>query len=125
MFDADMQFSKLKNFLHKNPRILKEDPVIGQEYMEIIKMIRRKKLIEYTAPAYSREHTESLEEQEHRLLSKNRFSRSKLLEIELERERLQIGDQDANNEDDNVVYENIKESGDTDSLMKQFEKAKK
>jgi hypothetical protein len=124
MFDADMQFSKLKNFLHKNPRVLKEDPVIGQEYMEIIKMIRRKKLLEYTAPAYAREHAESLEEQEHRLLIKTKSSRSKLLEIELERERLQIGDQNAS-DDEHVVYENIKETSDADSLMKQFEKAKK
>jgi hypothetical protein len=63
MFDADIQFSKLKHFLDKNPRILKEDSVIGEEYGEIIKLIRRKKILEYTKPAYSREHEESFEEQ--------------------------------------------------------------
>ena len=58
MFDADIQFSKLKHFLEKNPRILKEDLVVGQEYMGIINLIRRKKLLEYTTPAYAKEHEE-------------------------------------------------------------------
>lgn len=55
MFDADMQFSKLKSFLSKNPRILKEDQVIGKEYLGIIKLIKRKKLLEYSTPAYAKE----------------------------------------------------------------------
>lgn len=62
MFDADIQFNKLKTFLHKNPRILKEDEVIGQEYLGIINLIRRKKLLEFTTPAYSKEFDEDYED---------------------------------------------------------------
>lgn len=63
MLDSEIQFSKLKTFLQKNPRILKEDPIISQEYLTIINLIRRKKLIEFASPAFSREHEESFESQ--------------------------------------------------------------
>ena len=63
MYDSEIQFSKLKAFLHKNPRILKEDSIISQEYLTIINLIRRKKLLEFASPAFSREHEESFESQ--------------------------------------------------------------
>ena len=40
MLDADFEFYKVKNLLSKNPRILKEDPIIGVEYLKVINLIK-------------------------------------------------------------------------------------
>jgi hypothetical protein len=40
MLDADFEFYKVKNLLSKNPRMLKEDPIIGVEYLKVINLIK-------------------------------------------------------------------------------------
>lgn len=44
-----MEFYKIKKLLEKNPKMLKEDPLIGIDYIKIINLIKRKKLIEQTS----------------------------------------------------------------------------
>ena len=49
MLDADFEFYKVKNFLNKSPRILKEDTIVGVEYLKVINLIKQKKLLENTS----------------------------------------------------------------------------
>jgi hypothetical protein len=51
--DSDMEFSKIKKLLEKNPKILKEDPLLGIDYLKIINMIKRKKLEENTSDHFN------------------------------------------------------------------------
>ncbi len=46
MIDSDVEFSKIKRLLEKNPKILREDPLLGVDYLKIINLIKRKKLAE-------------------------------------------------------------------------------
>ena len=48
LIDADVEFFKIKNLLTKNPKMLKEDPLLGLDYLKIIKLIKRKNLYEGT-----------------------------------------------------------------------------
>jgi len=52
MFDSDIEFSKLKTFLDRNPRILQEDPLVGTEYKKIMELLRRKRIVETTTNKY-------------------------------------------------------------------------
>lgn len=52
MLDADFEFYKVKNFLNRSPRILKEDPIVGVEYLKVINLIKQKKLLENTTDQY-------------------------------------------------------------------------
>ena len=49
LIDADIEFTKIKRLLEKNPRILKEDPVLSVDYFKIIGLIKQKKLLEETS----------------------------------------------------------------------------
>jgi len=44
--DADLEFFKVKKLLEKNPRLLREDPVLSIDYHKIITLIRQKKMNE-------------------------------------------------------------------------------
>ena len=116
MLDADIHFTKLKNFLERNPRVLKEDKVIGEEYMDIIKLIRRKKLLELTKPAFRREHLEK------HIPTKDKFT-SKKMRYSQDDETQEDG-RSYMNEDDALSVADRIQSGqkDTkDTLIKQFE----
>jgi hypothetical protein len=52
LLDSDMEFYKIKKLLEKNPKLLKEDPIIGVDYLKVINLIRRKKLVEITSDEY-------------------------------------------------------------------------
>jgi len=49
LIDAGMEFFKIKKLLSKNPKLLKDDPVLSLEYFKIINLIKRKKLLEDTS----------------------------------------------------------------------------
>ncbi len=49
LLDSDVEFSKIKRLLEKNPKILREDPLLGVDYLKIINLIKRKKLGEYSS----------------------------------------------------------------------------
>ena len=44
-----MEFYKVKKLLEKNPKVLRDDPVISIDYHRIIAMIKQKKLVEKTS----------------------------------------------------------------------------
>ena len=49
LVDADIEFTKIKRLLDKNPRVLREDPILGVDYLKIIGLIKQKKLLEETS----------------------------------------------------------------------------
>lgn len=61
LIDADIEFYKVKKLLEKNPKVLRDDPVLSIDYHKIITLIRQKKLVEktsnYFAPENAYRHT--------------------------------------------------------------------
>jgi len=49
LIDADIEFTKIKRLLEKNPKILRDDPILTGEYFKIIGLIKQKKLLESTS----------------------------------------------------------------------------
>lgn len=43
---------KVRNLLEKNPRVLREDPILSIDYLKIINLIKQKKLLEQTTNLY-------------------------------------------------------------------------
>lgn len=52
LIDSDVEFFKVKKLLEKNPKVLKEDPLLSIDYLKIINLIKRKKLVEQTSNHY-------------------------------------------------------------------------
>jgi hypothetical protein len=52
LLDADIEFSKLKYFLNKNPKVLKEDPMVGVDYIKVLDLIKRKRVYENAADPF-------------------------------------------------------------------------
>ena len=48
-----MEFYKIKKLLQKNPKILKDDPVLSIDYFKIINLIKRQKLLEDTSDPFA------------------------------------------------------------------------
>jgi hypothetical protein len=60
LLDADVEFVKIKRLLEKNPKILREDPILGLDYIKIIELIKRKKLLEDSSdPFHPRDSIDS------------------------------------------------------------------
>jgi len=55
LIDAGMEFFKIKKLLSKNPKLLKDDPVLSLDYFKIINLIKRKRLLEETSDHYNAE----------------------------------------------------------------------
>ncbi len=55
MIDAGMEFFKIKKLLTKNPKLLKDDPVLSLDYFKIINLIKRKRLLEETSDHFNAE----------------------------------------------------------------------
>lgn len=49
LYDADFEFVKVKNLLNKSPKMLKDDPLLSLDYLKIINLIKKKKLMEKTS----------------------------------------------------------------------------
>eukprot|EP00351_Strombidinopsis_sp_SopsisLIS2011_P005863 CAMPEP_0116874558 /NCGR_PEP_ID=MMETSP0463-20121206/6027_1 /TAXON_ID=181622 /ORGANISM="Strombidinopsis sp, Strain SopsisLIS2011" /LENGTH=148 /DNA_ID=CAMNT_0004518337 /DNA_START=1479 /DNA_END=1925 /DNA_ORIENTATION=+ len=52
LIDADMEFFKIKKLLNKNPKVLREDPILSLDYLRIINLLKKKKLMETTSNHY-------------------------------------------------------------------------
>ena len=52
MIDAEFEFYKIKNLLSKNPRLLREDPVLSVDYLRIINLIKQKKMLERSSDKF-------------------------------------------------------------------------
>lgn len=50
-----MEFFKIKKLLTKNPKLLKDDPVLSLDYFKIINLIKRKRLLEETSDHFNAE----------------------------------------------------------------------
>lgn len=59
MIDAGLEFFKVKKLLSKNPKMLKDDPVLSIDYFKIINLIKRKKLLENTSDPFASEEQSS------------------------------------------------------------------
>jgi hypothetical protein len=57
LVDADFEFVKIKNLLSKSPKMLREDPILTIDYLKIINLIKKKKLLEQTSDAFDPEST--------------------------------------------------------------------
>lgn len=52
LIDADMEFFKIKKLLNKNPKVLREDPILSLDYLRIINLLKKKKMMETTSNHY-------------------------------------------------------------------------
>lgn len=52
LIDADIEFTKIKRLLEKNPRLLKDDPILGVDYLKVIGLLKQKKLVEETSDPF-------------------------------------------------------------------------
>ena len=55
LIDVDVEFTKIKNLLQKEPRALRDDPILSLDYQRIIDLIKQKKLLEDTTNIYEAE----------------------------------------------------------------------
>jgi len=130
LIDSDIEFTKIKRLLEKNPKILKEDPLLGIDYLKIINMIKRKKLVENASnhfdPADSIDSTYldvSLIDREESLKKareEEKFRRDMQMEAEGSSagERLELEDQET---DISVRSAKKREERDKQKLLKQFD----
>ena len=130
LIDSDMEFSKIKRLLEKNPKVLKDDPLLGIDYLKIINLIKRKKLVEMTSdhfnPADSIDSTyldiDVIEREE--IMKKKREEERFRKEMALESsstsigDRLQLEDQET---DTSVRAAKKREERERQKLMKQFD----
>jgi len=52
LLDADFEFVKVRNLLSKSPKLLRDDPVMGIDYLKVINLIKQKKILENTSDQY-------------------------------------------------------------------------
>ena len=71
--DADMEFYKVKKLLDKNPKVLRDDPILSLDYHKIITLIRQKKLVEKTS-----DHFDSANAYKHTWQDVDNIKRDKL-----------------------------------------------
>ena len=57
LIDAGLEFFKVKKLLSKNPRLLKDDPVLSIDYYKIINLIKRQKILENSSDPFKSEET--------------------------------------------------------------------
>lgn len=130
LLDSDVEFSKIKRLLEKNPKLLKEDPLLGVEYLKIINLIKRKKLVETTSNEYSAKDQvdstyidlENLNREEvfKKLKEEERFRKDMAMEAASSSagDRLQLEDQET---DVSVRAAKKREERDKNRLLKQFD----
>jgi len=52
LLDADFEFVKIRHLLNKSPKMLKEDPILNIDYLKVINLIKKKKLLERTTDLF-------------------------------------------------------------------------
>ena len=57
LIDADIEFFKVKKLLDKNPKVLRDDPLLSIDYHKIISLIKQKKLVEATSDQFNPENS--------------------------------------------------------------------
>jgi len=77
LIDAGMEFFKIKKLLSKNPKLLKEDPVLSLDYFKIINLIKRKKLVEDTSDHFDVEDSVNTVWNDLDMIDKNRSEKER------------------------------------------------
>ena len=124
-----MEFTKIQRLLQKNPKVLKEDPLLGIDYLRIINLIKRKKLVENTSDEFDPKASIDSTYLDLDLIDKEEIRRKhdaaerfqKEMDIESTAstgERLQLEDQEA---ETSVRSAKKREEREKDRLMKQFD----
>lgn len=92
LIDVDIEFYKIKKLLERNPRSLRDDPVISLDYHRIIELIRQKKLLELTSNIYDPESSFKVDWHDPDLAVKeNRLLKQKQLQQYMKRQVLEHG----------------------------------
>ena len=52
LLDADFEFIKVRNLLSKSPKLLRDDPIMGVDYLKVINLIKQKKVLENSSDHY-------------------------------------------------------------------------
>jgi hypothetical protein len=91
LIDAGMEFYKIKKLLSKNPKLLKDDPVLSIDYFKIISLIKRKKLLENSSDAFNPEDQTNFTWNDLNLVEKAKTDREKAAIEKFNRNRLLDG----------------------------------
>ena len=77
LLDCDMEFFKVKKLLEKHPSVLKEDPLIGIDYMKIINLIKQKKLLEHSGDHFDSSNANKVHWHDMNILERERLMKKK------------------------------------------------
>lgn len=92
LIDVDVEFYKIKKLLEKDPRTLRDDPIISIDYHRIIDLIRQKKLLEQTSNIYDPEGSYRIDWKDPNMAIKHsKLLKKKQLEQFLKRDMLEAG----------------------------------
>ena len=73
LIDADVEFSKIKKLLEKNPSMLRSDPILSLDYFKIIDLIKQKKLLEATSDHFDPENSFLVHHNDEQMVEKDRM----------------------------------------------------
>jgi len=79
LMDADMEFYKIKKLLERNPKVLKDDPVLSIDYLKIINLIKQKKMLEETTDPFDTESSFSHTWKDMEMLTRDKRAKSQLI----------------------------------------------
>lgn len=130
LIDADMEFYKIKKLFEKNPKVLKEDPLLGVDYLKIIQLVKQTKLLENSSDHYSAaDQTVSAwnnvdlitHEKERRAQAElDRYNKKMLLEMsEADTSQMSMGDDEVEESAKAIKRKEMKEQ---QKVIQQFEK---
>jgi len=128
LLDADMEFFKVKKLLDNNPNVLKDDPLLSIDYMKIISLIKRKKLLEDTSDHYDPENSytavwNDLSELKRDELMRERERMADFAKDDLRQEAgVRIADVGEEARDSTVKNSKKKELREQRQIVKQFDK---
>jgi hypothetical protein len=91
LLDVDMEFYKVKKLLERQPKMLRDDPVLTVDYMKIIKLIQSKKLIEDTNEAFDAQAAYDRDWIDASLIDKEKDERERLMYARVQRDLLLEG----------------------------------
>lgn len=92
MIDAGLEFFKVKKLLSKNPKLLKDDPVLSIDYYKIINLIKRKKLLENTSDPFASEEQSSAQWNDLKLVENAKRDRETQILERFRRDRILEGE---------------------------------
>jgi hypothetical protein len=77
LIDADVEFSKIKKLMEKNPSMLRSDPILSLDYFKIIDLIKQKKMLEQTSDHFDPENSFLISHNDEQMLEKDKLEKMK------------------------------------------------